>query len=187
MRRYLSLLSLLSRATIKAIAQASLLLSLSILAPTRSLLASPATPPSAPALAAPISIAFDSTSRTFRLDGAAVTYILGINERNELQSLYWGHRLATTDRLPAAHILPEHASFDLSTTTTPQEFAGWGSELYVEPALKITFADGNRDLVLPSATSPATSSSPSATAWTETPASSAAPPPSRTAPRPASP
>ena len=148
MRRYLSLLSLLSRATIKAIAQASLLLSLSILAPTRSLLASPATPPSAPALAAPISIAFDSTSRTFRLDGAAVTYIFGINERNELQSLYWGHRLATTDRLPAAHILPEHASFDLSTTTTPQEFAGWGSELYVEPALKITFADGNRDLVL---------------------------------------
>src|SRR6266851_3559781 len=149
MRRYPSLLPLLSRATVKTIAQASLLLSLSILAPTRSLLASPATPPpSAPALAAPISITFDNTSRTFRLDGAAVTYIFGINERNELQSLYWGHRLAPTDRLPAAHILPEHASFDVSNTTTPQEFAGWGSELYVEPALKITFPDGNRDLVL---------------------------------------
>src|SRR6266851_6502688 len=149
MRRYPSLLPLLSRATVKTIAQASLLLSLSILAPTRSLLASPATPsPATPPDNAPISVAFDSTSRTFRLDGAAVTYIFGINERNELQSLYWGHRLAPTDRLPAAHILPEHASFDVSNTTTPQEFAGWGSELYVEPALKITFPDGNRDLVL---------------------------------------
>ena len=144
MRRYPSLLPLLSRATVKAIAQASLLLSLSILALTRSLLASPVASPDN----APTSIAYDSTSRTFRLDGAAVTYIFGINERNELQSLYWGHRLAPTDRLPAAHILPEHASFDVSNTTTPQEFAGWGSELYVEPALKITFPDGNRDLVL---------------------------------------
>ena len=40
------------------------------------------------------------------------------------------------------------ASFDLTQTTTPQEFPGWGSELYVEPSLKVTFPDGNRDLVL---------------------------------------
>ena len=32
--------------------------------------------------------------------------------------------------------------------TTPQEFSGWGAGLYVEPALKVTFPDGNRDLVL---------------------------------------
>ena len=40
------------------------------------------------------------------------------------------------------------ASFDLSTTTTPQEYPGWGAELYTEPALKATYADGNRDVVL---------------------------------------
>ena len=40
------------------------------------------------------------------------------------------------------------ASFDLSTTTTPQEYPGWGAELYNEPALKATYADGNRDVVL---------------------------------------
>ena len=40
------------------------------------------------------------------------------------------------------------ASFDPSYTTTPQEYAGWGAGLFVEPALKVTFADGNRDLVL---------------------------------------
>ena len=100
------------------------------------------------ALAQPPAITYDSASKTFRLDAASVSYIFGINERNELQSLYWGHRLAPSDHVPAAHSLPERASFDLSQTTTPQEFAGWGSELYTEPALKITFPDGNRDLVL---------------------------------------
>ena len=33
-------------------------------------------------------------------------------------------------------------------TTTPQEYASWGAGLFTEPALKVTFADGNRDLVL---------------------------------------
>jgi alpha-galactosidase len=31
---------------------------------------------------------------------------------------------------------------------TPQEFAGWGAGLVLEPGVKITFPDGNRDLVL---------------------------------------
>ncbi len=42
----------------------------------------------------------------------------------------------------------EWASFDSSYNNTPEEYAGWGSGLFVEPALKVTFADGNRDLVL---------------------------------------
>jgi alpha-galactosidase len=42
----------------------------------------------------------------------------------------------------------EWASFDSSYSTTPQEYAGWGAGLFVEPALKVTFSDGNRDLVL---------------------------------------
>src|ERR1700729_3084878 len=100
------------------------------------------------ALAAPPAITYDSAAKPFRLDAASVSYIFGINERNELQSLYWGNRLAPSDRITAAHSLPERASFDLSQTNTPQEFAGWGSELYVEPTLKVPFPDGNRDLVL---------------------------------------
>jgi len=42
----------------------------------------------------------------------------------------------------------EWASFDSSYTTTPQEYAGWGAGLFTEPALKVSLADGNRDLVL---------------------------------------
>jgi alpha-galactosidase len=44
--------------------------------------------------------------------------------------------------------MPEWASFDSSYNNTPQEYAGWGAGLFNEPALKVTFADGNRDLVL---------------------------------------
>jgi len=91
---------------------------------------------------------YDGTAKVFRLDGGNVTYAFGVNSRGELQQLYWGGRLATTDRIPGAVPKREAASFDSSYTTTPQEYAGWGAGLFVEPALKVSFADGNRDLVL---------------------------------------
>ena len=88
------------------------------------------------------------TGQVFRLDGGNSTYAFGVNERGELQTLYWGGRLGPNDKIPAAHSLMEWASFDSSNTTTPQEYAGWGAGLFTEPALKVSFADGNRDLVL---------------------------------------
>ncbi|MGB2642796.1 MAG: alpha-galactosidase [Candidatus Acidiferrum sp.] len=84
----------------------------------------------------------------FRLDGGNTTYAFGVNERGELQPLYWGGRLGAHDAIPPAHSFPEMASFDSPYTTTPEEYAGWGAGLYTEPAVKVTFADGNRDLVL---------------------------------------
>ncbi len=91
---------------------------------------------------------FDATTKVFRLDGGNASYVFGVNARGELQQLYWGGRLGAKDAFPEAQPMPAWASFDSSYTTTPQEYAGWGAGLYVEPALKVTFADGNRDLVL---------------------------------------
>jgi alpha-galactosidase len=88
------------------------------------------------------------TGQVFRLDGGNSTYAFGVNERGELQTLYWGGRLGPNDKIPAAHSYMEWASFDSSYTTTPQEYAGWGAGLFTEPALKVSFADSNRDLVL---------------------------------------
>src|SRR5271170_5470093 len=88
------------------------------------------------------------TAQVFRLDGGNSTYAFGVNERGELQPLYWGGRLGPHDGIPPAHSFPEVASFDSPYTTTPQEYAGWGAGIFTEPALKVTFADGNRDLVL---------------------------------------
>jgi len=87
-------------------------------------------------------------TQVFRLDGGDSTYAFGVNERRELQTLYWGGRLGAHDSIPPAQSLPEWASFDSSYSTTPQEYAGWGGGLFTEPALKVSFADGNRDLVL---------------------------------------
>jgi alpha-galactosidase len=89
-----------------------------------------------------------TTQQIFRLDGGDTTYAFGVNERGDLQPLYWGGRLGPHDSIPAPHSFPELASFDPPNATTPQEYAGWGGGLYTEPALKVSFADGNRDLVL---------------------------------------
>ena len=98
--------------------------------------------------AQPATVAFDSSAKVFRLDGAGTSYVFGVNPRGELQQLYWGGRLGTADTFPQARPMPEWASFDDSYSNTPQEYAGWGAGLFMEPALKVTFADGNRDLVL---------------------------------------
>jgi alpha-galactosidase len=82
------------------------------------------------------------------LQAGEETYAFGVNERGELQSIYWGPRIARDADFLTPKGRPEVASFDLSTTTTPQEYPGWGAELYNEPALKATYADGNRDVVL---------------------------------------
>jgi len=116
---------------LKAIAGGILMLSASLLASSQS-----------------TSFGYDTGNKVFRLDGGNVSYVFGVNSRGELQQLYWGGKLGASDHFPAATPMREWASFDSSYTTTPEEYAGWGAGLFVEPALKMTFADGNRDLVL---------------------------------------
>src|SRR5258708_22826929 len=87
-------------------------------------------------------------AQIFRLDGGNTTYAFSVNERGELQPLYWGGRVGAHDPFPAAHSYPELASFDSPYTTTPQEYASWGAGLYTHPALKVTIADGNLQLAL---------------------------------------
>ena len=93
-------------------------------------------------------IRYDETTHTFRMDGAGVSYVFGVNQNQELQTLYWGKRLQPADPIPPARADAGTSSFELPPNTTPQEFTGWGGGLVVAPNLKITFPDGNRDLVL---------------------------------------
>src|ERR1700731_3156515 len=94
------------------------------------------------------SIRFEQQPQVFRIDAADMSYVLGINEKKQGQTLYWGKRLSNADSFAAAHATPGSSSFDLPINTTGQEFVAWGGGLYVEPDLKVTFPDGNRDLVL---------------------------------------
>ncbi len=91
---------------------------------------------------------YDEATHVFRLDSKTVTYAFGVNEQRILQPVYWGALLPAADPIPAAHTQPEIASVDIPTAVTPGEYLGFGGALYNEPALKITFADGVRDLVL---------------------------------------
>jgi alpha-galactosidase len=93
-------------------------------------------------------IRYDESTRVFELSSQQVTYAFGVNELGQLQSLYWGSRRTPNDTLPAAKSDTGSASFDPPTGSTPQEYAAWGAALYTEPALKVSFPDGNRDLVL---------------------------------------
>ncbi len=93
-------------------------------------------------------IRYDAETHVFRIDAAGISYVFGVNEKGELQSIYWGQRLGANDSFPAPHSLPGHASFDLPVDAIPHEYVGWGAGFYSVPDLKITFPDGNRDLVL---------------------------------------
>jgi len=91
---------------------------------------------------------FDSARRMFRIDAGGVTYAMGIDPDGVLQTLYWGAELASDDVPGVASPAPERSSFDPRGALTPQEYAGWGGAMTATPALKIRFADGNRDVVL---------------------------------------
>jgi hypothetical protein len=84
-------------------------------------------------------VRFLEAKRVFVLDAGNVSYIFGINERNMLQHIYWGQHVWRDEDFAAVQSTPQWASFDLSTTTTPQEYPRWGAGLYVEPSLKVTF------------------------------------------------
>jgi hypothetical protein len=49
-----------------------------------------------------VMIRFDSTSRVFRLDAADASYLMGTNDQDQLQTLYWGKRLPA-----GTHFLPQ--------------------------------------------------------------------------------
>ncbi len=102
----------------------------------------------AKAQAPTVNIQYDQSTKVFRIDAASTTYVLGINDRQEVQTLYWGKRLPDADHFASARSMPGIASFDPSIDTTPQEYVAWGGALYVEPDLKVAFPDGDRDLVL---------------------------------------
>ncbi len=94
------------------------------------------------------SIRYDAAKQQWTIEAGEMSYILGVNDERMLQTLYWGQRLSTDASLPAAFAIKDRSSFDAEVSSTPLEYAGWGKGLYTEPALKVTFADGNRTLVL---------------------------------------
>ena len=100
------------------------------------------------AASAQSSIEYSAAKKTWILRTDTSTYALGVNQRGELQSLYWGAPLWRSDDIGPAQPGHEISSFDPSQSLTNEEYIGWGGSRYFEPSLKISRADGVRDLVL---------------------------------------
>ncbi len=86
-------------------------------------------------------------SKLWVLDTARTSYVIGVNELNEIQSLYWGRKLTREQDLTPAHTAADYA-FESREGMTTEEYPGWGGMRYYEPCLKVALPSGVRDLVL---------------------------------------
>jgi alpha-galactosidase len=93
-------------------------------------------------------IQFDQTRKVWLITSPHSSYAMGIGPAGEIQHLYWGGPISRIEDVPAAQERRDISSFDPHQMLENEEFPGWGGPRYYEPALKITRADGNRDLVL---------------------------------------
>jgi alpha-galactosidase len=97
------------------------------------------------------SIQFLEKPRIFLLTGQASQYALGVNQDGELVHWWWGPRLPSADYESGA-VLPVANRTGWGENPQYLEFPGWGEWRYLEPALKVRFADGVRDVRLRYAT-----------------------------------
>ncbi len=89
-----------------------------------------------------------TTEHGWVLETAHTGYALGLNKTGLLVNRYWGLRLPYLEDYPPAPDMAEWASFNGAEQLTPEEYPGYGGAKYIEPCLKVTFADGVRDVVL---------------------------------------
>ena len=94
------------------------------------------------------SITYSPEKKIWLIKTAVSSYAMGVSPEGQLQHLYWGGPLWRIEDLPAASKKNDISSFDPGQMLDNEEYPGWGGPRYYEPALKITRADGDRDLVL---------------------------------------
>src|SRR5690349_211985 len=89
-----------------------------------------------------------TTESGWVLETLSTGYALGLNAAGLLVHRYWGARLPAADDYPPPPISSGWASFNGAAQLDPEEYPAYGGIKYIEPCLKVTFADGVRDLLL---------------------------------------
>jgi alpha-galactosidase len=86
-------------------------------------------------------------TKLWLLETQNTSYVVGVNDQNAIQHVYWGHRIRRDqDQRPARRTAD--FAFESREGLTSEEYPGWGGMRYSEPCLKVALADGVRDLVL---------------------------------------
>lgn len=88
------------------------------------------------------------TEHGWVLETRATGYALGVNTGGLVVHRYWGGKLNEIDDYPLALSPRPWASFNAPAHRTPEEYPGYEGTKYIDPCLKVTFADGVRDVVL---------------------------------------
>jgi alpha-galactosidase len=93
------------------------------------------------------SIHFIPEKKLWVLNTADSSYVLGVNELNGLQNLYWGRKLVREAELQPARSA-EAFAFESREGMTTEEYPAFGGMRFNEACLKVTLANGVRDTVL---------------------------------------
>ena len=94
------------------------------------------------------SIRYSAEKKIWLITTETSSYAMGVSPNGQLQHLYWGGPLWRMEDVQPAVEERDISSFDPHQMLENEEYPGWGGPRYYEPALKITRADGDRDLVL---------------------------------------
>jgi alpha-galactosidase len=82
------------------------------------------------------------------LETQNTAYAFGLHESGLLAHHYWGKRLPFVNDYPTYTQPAQWASTDGLHHFIPEEYPGYANTKYIDPTLKVTFADGVRDVVL---------------------------------------
>jgi alpha-galactosidase len=88
------------------------------------------------------------TGTQWILESHQAAYVLSLNQAGMLAHCYWGPRLPRPEDYPPASDSAGWASFSGPGHLIREEYPAYGGMKFTEPCLKVTFADGVRDLVL---------------------------------------
>ena len=93
-----------------------------------------------------MSIVINNSKNVFLLQTVSNSYAFGIDDQGLVRHLYWGKRIETVEDFEMP-VLTEVSTNDPVYEITPEEFPVYGSLRYKEHCLKVTFADGTREVV----------------------------------------
>jgi alpha-galactosidase len=82
------------------------------------------------------------------LETTHTAYACGLNSVGLLTHRYWGPKLPYSEDYPPAPNPTHWSAFNNAAHLTPEEFPGYNDIKFIEPCLKVTFADQVRDVVL---------------------------------------
>ena len=105
------------------------------------------------AVAATAAVRYKADSKVWVLETDRTSYVMGVDEVEQVQNLYWGKRLIRDEDFSPALLKGEYV-FNYREGRRGDEYPGWGGLRYPravefeEPCLKVTLADGTRDVVL---------------------------------------